>query len=156
MKNAQQEQDARLAALAETASMQPGSGDPRFQRNNPLAFLGYEPGLASYRTPYNDQVVTRPTTGMTLTPSPQQRVIARPSKAGAIPGHPAFMLDPQMERELQGFNGTARPALMAASQQRPPGDPQAGIKRGIGVPAQQRGTDMTLSGLRRMRGASAA
>lgn len=151
-----QDQEARLAALAEAASMRPGSGNPADQRNNPMALLGYEPGMVSYRTPYNDQSVARPTTGVMLTPSPQQRVISRPSKAGAIPGHPAFMLDPGMAQQLQGRLGTAGPLALASSEQRPPGDGQAAMRRGIGTSTQQRGTDMSLSGRRRAIGRATA
>jgi hypothetical protein len=127
----QQGQATRLAAIASYHPDPRAKQLARYQTNNPLNLAGLEPQVRSYGIPYGDGRVSRPDAGVTLTPNPQQQVITRPSKAGAMPGHPAFMLDQEMAFGTQGRNGTARPLLMSTSEARPQGNPRAAMDRGI-------------------------
>lgn len=147
MRNTEQDPGMVLAALASYHPNEQAKTDPRFQTNNTLNLAGLEPRVVEYGTPYGDARVPRLMPGVTLTQGAQQQIIRRPLKAGAVPGDPAFMLDYEMARQLQGRLGTSTPLSMAASEQRPQGNPRVAMDRGIqGSSIQQRGTNMSLSG----------
>jgi hypothetical protein len=131
-----QKQDLSMAAAMSFHPDPRLKRDPRYQRNNPLNAAGYMPDSQAYGTIYGDAQVERPTTGMTLTPAPQQQIVLRPpgSMPGGdnpvVPGHPGQIAPAGALQELDNPLRTTT-TVMGESQRRGMGDPQVAMKRGI-------------------------
>jgi hypothetical protein len=111
--------------------------DPRYQRNNPANANALMPTQILSGTPYmeDDNKVARPVDGVTITPMAQQQVIMRPpgSMPGgdnpAVPGNPDLIAPSPLLQQIGDLAATT--TAMAGSQQRPMGDPQAAMRRGM-------------------------
>lgn len=120
--------------MAELMSGHPsGQSDPRFQRNNPMNTLALRPAEMVYSTPYSDGAVRHFLPGVQFTDA---RGTPDPSPAA---------LTPEQERAGDFLARFTTPLPMGQSQVAQ-GDPQAGLRRGIG------GMHTSLSGAREQRG----
>lgn len=130
----------RPSSLAAAMSYHPiDKNDPRNQTNNTQVFESMPQQQHVYSNPYGDGQVVMPGTNPVVTPTPQQQVIVYPSGRlpngdnPVLPGHPQQILDrASLDRLAASLSPSA--AAMGVSQQRPQGDPRAGIDRGLSRP----------------------
>jgi hypothetical protein len=109
---------------------------PEGQRNNPMNARGLMPMELESSNPYGDGRIARSVNGLMFTPAAQQQIVVHPagSKPGGdnpvVPGHPEQIAPTKLLEQLGSPLRTTTTA-MAASQQRPMGDAEEAIKRGI-------------------------
>jgi hypothetical protein len=141
-------------SLAKDMSYHPTEkGDPRRQTNSTMVLKSMQHQQHVYSNPYGDGQVVMPGTNVSVMPNPQQQVIVHPpgrlpnGDNPVMPGHPRQILDRgSLERLAASLSPSQAP--MGASQQRPMGDPQAAIRRGISGPMAS-GHDFSRVGGRR-------